>query len=116
MTGKFHFAKPYLAACDRNTEFMKGVFSANIRLHAIVVNEFERVRMEKGFSQAEAVRQVKSNGGLISRQNLGKFRNGIFYTASTTYLNILARWSGYNDFVELVNVVDARSSGRKNTF
>jgi hypothetical protein len=90
---------------------MQEVFRHNTDLQRTVLTEFERVRKARGLSQEAAVKAIKMNGGIVSRQNLTKFKNGYFNTASNTYLNILSCWSGYPGLVELVNAVERRKCG-----
>src|SRR5882724_11181610 len=102
------FTKDAYKDCDRKTPFMQQVFRHNIDLQRTVISEFERVRKERALSQEAAVKEIKMNGGVISRQNLTKFKSGYFNTASNTYLNILSCWCGYPGLVELVNAVESR--------
>lgn len=96
--------------CDITTPFMQGVFDANKGLIRQVLDEFERVRHERGVTQESVCNALRIDGGLISRQNLTKYQKGVFHQCSTTYLNIISIWCGYADCVALINAVSSRAS------
>ncbi len=112
MSGYNHFAKGYYKDCDRQSPFMLGVYSANRNVLKVVLEEFERVRGTRELSQRDAVKGIKMLGGFLSRQNITKYKSGVFSTCSITYLNVVSRWCGYSDFVELCIAVRMRESSQ----
>ncbi len=113
MAGNFHFTKGRYNDCDKTTEFMKGVISSNLRQQKTVLMEFRRVLGLRSESKLSAIRSIKNNGGLISYQNMKKVETGVFDYVPNTYLNVLSRYCGYEDFVELCIAVRMRESSGK---
>lgn len=110
--GQFsHFSKPYYENCNRDGEYLQSIYSSNREAIQTVIREFNRVLSCRAESEETAIKAIKASGGLTSRTTLFKFRNGEYFTASTTFLNILSRYAGYKDFIDLAFHVRARELG-----
>ncbi len=92
---------------------MLGVLEANLRQQRIVLNEFERVIGIRRVSRLAACKMIRNDGGLISYQNIPKVKKGTFKYVPNTYLNIISRYCGYEDFVDLCIAVRIRESEGK---
>jgi len=92
---------------------MLGVLKANREQQRVVLEEFQRVIDIRRVSRLNAVKTINSSGALISYQNLKNVRTGVFKYVPNTYLNVISRWCGYNDFVDLVIAVREREQGIK---
>jgi len=111
MSAGSHFTKKVFQACDRESDYLKGVFSANRYTIRTVIGEFNRVLDSRGISENQAIKELRALGGIITRNTLNKMRKGEYYTASTTFLNILSRYAGYKDFIDLAYHVRSRELG-----
>lgn len=111
MPGQYHFSKGAYKSCDVKTPFMTGVILANKRMQMTICEEFKRKLAEMGVTKTFALKDLRSQGALVSHQNFDNYRKGIFWTCSTTYLNILSRYVGYDDANELLCVVRDRELG-----
>lgn len=106
-----HLTNSRFKICDRDGDAYLQVKSANIDLIKAVVSEFDRVRANRSTSEVSALKELRTSGLIVTRNGLWNYRKGTFYTASTTFLNILAQWCGYANFFELLKAVEARESG-----
>ncbi len=107
-----HLTKDAYRSCDVNSDAFQAIILANKRVILTVIREFDRIRVERGFTEIRALNDLRSVGLIISRNGLNQFRRGNFHTSSTTYLNILSRWAGYSDMGELLCAVRDRELGR----
>ncbi len=94
---------------------MIGVLGANLKQQRIVLEEFQRVIGIRRVSRLAAIKSIRDEGGLISYQNMKKVKTGVFRYVPNTYLNILSRYCGYEDFVDLCVSVRMREEKERSS-
>lgn len=110
MKGKYHFTKGSYVGCDREGEFLQGVFSANVSTQQTIIREFDRYLKDNSISQEAAIKAIRMRGAVVTRNGLWNYRRGEFKTCTNTLMNILSRYCGYKDFEELIITVHSRNN------
>lgn len=103
-----HLTKSVNYVCDYESEYVKGLYSSNIDVQRVVLAEFARYLKENKISEAEAIKRIKQAGGMTSKNTLWKLRSGSYRSPASTVLNMLARFCGYSNLLELGYVVYSR--------
>lgn len=110
MATAVHFTKPYFKACDKDTPYFRSVIDENLLTTKIVLDEFYKYLSDNSITQEAAISSIRSAGGIVTRNGLWNYRRGYYYTCSNTFLNIISRFCGYKNYVELLYAVRDRAA------